>query len=302
MAKAARTDVHRKSQFVPEDYDYVGGYYIGSSDEAAEIAADMHYGEAFGVAELEDALEARGVEGRAWRADDNFRRRLGYGKCTACGAWFNYGFVYLHRATKDVVHLGHDCAHKYEGLKSLSKVDRDFKALQGKAAALRARRLHDRNEADFCASRPGLAEALQADHYIIADIRGKLRRLASISDKQVALVMKIANELKNPKPGDVHVPAPIAAGRQTVEGEVISLKSYEGDWGTTYKMTVKVRTPEGVWLAWGTCPNGYGLQRGDHVRFDARLKQGNEPHFATFSRPTMTEVLAVAIKNKDLHR
>lgn len=296
MAKAARTDVHRKSQFVPEDYDYVGGYYVGTSDERAEAAYEARLdGGVFGVGEIERALEAAGVE---LRAD----HEKAYCKCTACGAWFNYGFVYLHRATKDVVHLGHDCAHKYEGLKSLSKVDRDFKALQGKAAALRTRRLHDRNEADFCATRAGLAEALQADHYIIADIRGKLRRFASISDKQVALVMKIANELKNPKPGDVHVPAPIAAGRQTVEGEVISLKSYEGDWGTTYKMTVKVRTPEGVWLAWGTCPNGYGLQRGDHVRFDARLKQGNEPHFATFSRPTMTEVLAVAIKNKDLHK
>lgn len=62
---------------------------------------------------------------------------------------------------------------------------------------------------------------------------------------------------------------------------------------TTRTMTVKITTPDGVWLAWGTVPSNltgpdgtYQSLRGLEVEFQAALKAGREPHFALFSRPT----------------
>ena len=58
-------------------------------------------------------------------------------------------------------------------------------------------------------------------------------------------------------------------------------------------MTVKVTTPAGTWLCWGTKPSmveghnpNEGRSRGREIEFTATLKKGREAHFALFSRPT----------------
>jgi len=145
----------------------------------------------------------------------------------------------------------------------------------------------------FLASHPGLSEALQADHRILRDMAARLAQYGSLSDRQVAFALKLAAEVSS-KPAERRVPAPVAAGRQTVEGTVVSLKSYDGQFGVTLKMLVRVDTPDGSWLAWGTVPSGLdqaGVARGDVVRFDAKLALGDEPHFARFSRPTHGSVV-----------
>lgn len=87
-----------------------------------------------------------------------------------------------------------------------------------------------------------------------------------------------------------HVNAP--TGKQTFKGRVVSVKIQNGAYGTTLRMTVKVTTPAGTWLAWGTAPMGclsescnHGGLKGCDVEITATLKPGRDPHFAILSRP-----------------
>jgi len=162
------------------------------------------------------------------------------------------------------------------------------------STAITAKVNRDRREA-FVSSNPGIEEALSEEHHILKDLANKLGRYGSLSPAQVALAHKIAREVKEKRrqPPEKLVPAPIADGRQTVRGRVVSSKCYESDFGISIRITVKIETPDGSWLAWGSKPNvaGSAIEVGDVVQFDARLKSGREPHFALFSRPTKAVIV-----------
>jgi uncharacterized membrane protein len=97
-------------------------------------------------------------------------------------------------------------------------------------------------------------EALACKHRIARDIVARFERWGSMSQPQANLLAKLWAEEKNPKPQEAHVAAPIADKRQRISGRVVSCKWQESDYGGAYKMTVKMETPEGSWLAWGTVP------------------------------------------------
>lgn len=100
------------------------------------------------------------------------------------------------------------------------------------------------------------------------------------------------------------VPAPTGKGIE-FEGEVISTKVTEGQWGVSEKMTVKVTTPEGTWLAWCTIPadllrthyevDGYKTyDTADHttlvgrkVAVKATLEPGKDAFFVFAKRPAV---------------
>ena len=105
---------------------------------------------------------------------------------------------------------------------------------------------------------------------------------------------------------ETHVPAP--TGKQTVRGTIVSTKAKDGDYGTTYRMTVKVETGEGVYLVNGTIPaaifdacedaltnvDGWLVAlRGCDVEFNATLERSDSEHFAFAKRPTKATILAV---------
>jgi hypothetical protein len=79
---------------------------------------------------------------------------------------------------------------------------------------------------------------------------------------------------------------------------VVSCKTYESDFGTSLKMTVKVTTSTGTWLCWGTVPSNLdgfngGPLKGCKIEFTATLVKGREAHFALFKRPTKARVTDV---------
>lgn len=122
-----------------------------------------------------------------------------------------------------------------------------------------------------------------------------------------------------------------------VEGRIVSLREKVTDWGTTLKMTVKVTTPEGVYLVWGTRPraldgvygcltcgsttsdhNGWvhapgcadrggqaagfigSAEVGDVVRFTANVTRGDrDPSFGFFHRPRKASVVAQVTCTED---
>jgi hypothetical protein len=154
------------------------------------------------------------------------------------------------------------------------------------------RKAEERTE--FLDNHPGLAEALETDHHIVTDIKSRFVQWCNLSDKQIALVMKLHKEEKEKAeaPEETHCKAP--EGKQTFQGTVVSRRVKDTQWGSSIKITVKVETPEGTWLAWGTCPSSLlyedaenpGAERGAVVEITATLTRSDDTeHFAFFKRP-----------------
>ena len=149
--------------------------------------------------------------------------------------------------------------------------------------------------------------------YILRDMVRKLNKYGSLSDKQVAFALALpgrieetrrrAEQRARERAEEKKAPAP--RGRVTFEGRVVSAKWHETGFGNSIKMTIKVETPEGVWLAWVTAGSDLreayfatgqtgdmvGWLRGRRISLTATLTPGNEPHFAFGKRPTGAKVL-----------
>lgn len=308
-----RTDPHRPGAIIPAEYRYVMSYNLSGSEGGFSFPA-------YGVTCLIDGRTPIYEEGKGWvgskngehLADGNccvvelqrtkkFAATGNTGKCSICGANFVYGDIWVHEPTGEHIHIGHTCAAKYELLADRSEYELGIGRVKAAAAKEIVREENRIEREAFLADHPGLEEALKTDHHIVKDIADRFRQYRSLSDKQVALVMKISTEAKlPPAEKEKNVPAPITEGkcRQTFTGVVVSAKSMDGAYGIQYKMTVKVTTPNGVWLAWGTIPNAllesvpnWGNQgriqnlKGATVEVTAGLKPGRDAHFALMGRP-----------------
>jgi hypothetical protein len=293
-----RTDIHRSGAIVPADYEIVLSYAAGS-----------HGCPPMGInCESEPIYDVKGlivgynkhvaglgccVTGLRQRGE-RFAAYGSVGKCTACGANYVYGDVWRHEPTGEHIHVGHQCAQKYELLADRSAFELALgRRKQAHAVALQ-RAINEEKRTAVLQANPGLEEALTAQHHIIADIRTRFVQWCELSPKQIALVMKLADEIKNPappKPEEKKVPAP--SGRVTFQGLVISEKEHESMYGTTLKITVKVQTPDGAWLAWGTAPSALLAEcraanvelRGQLIELTATLSAGRDPFFAFAKRP-----------------
>ncbi len=286
-----RSDCHRPGAIVPRDYSYVCSYDMGGISEPPW-----------------NAIVARELCVKA--VSDGFKVFGCPGKCGVCGACYRYGDVWRHSPTGDLVHVGHDCADKYAMLAERDDFNAHLEMVKrARKAAIEAERRKCQRERLF-ARYPGLAEALEVDHYIVRDIRSRLFNQGyDLSEKQIALVFKLAKEAAEkaaapPKPEEKKVPAPVSNERQVIRGVLVSKKHYEGPYGSSIKGTVKVSTPDGVWLCWGTLPssillsydaagNSERVEVGDEIEFSAKLVAGErDPHFAFFKRPTNARVVS----------
>lgn len=152
-----------------------------------------------------------------------------------------------------------------------------------------------------------LATALKTDHHIVRDIAARYARYGKISDAQKQLVLRLAREVAE-RSNEVTVAAPVSDRKVTFTGKVMSVKIHDTRFGSATKMTVKVTTPNGVWLAWGTVPaailaslNGYedrhAALRGATVEVTTTLTPGRDAHFALMSRPTGRVVALAPAQN-----
>jgi hypothetical protein len=125
----------------------------------------------------------------------------------------------------------------------------------------------------------------------IADVGHKLLRYGGLSEKQVAAVLKnrdreaefaAKREAEAAKLADA--PA-LAEGRYEIEGDVVSVKSGENDYGFWMKMLVKMDDGNKVY---GTVPSALGSpEKGERVQFTAKVDRSpDDEHFGFFSRPT----------------
>jgi hypothetical protein len=249
----------------------------------------------------------------------------GAGKCGVCGDYFAYGTMFMHDSG-DLVHMGHDCADKYGAMYDLSAWEvQNNRARAAVATAIQRSenekeraaflRLHDGLEADLTLGAPAQeADPTNRGAAILADLSRKFVQYRTMSEKQIALARKLAEEIRNPpapRPEEAKVAAPTGKG-VLFEGEIISIKSRETDWGISYKATIKVTTPEGVWLAWGTLPqnlkdlcSNYGALfdslKGALVSVKATLEAGTdrEVEHVTYDVKTDRETVTMVMKKAD---
>ena len=317
-----RTDPHRPGAIVPAEYQ-ARVYYSLPSGMLPMIGVDctLPYHRKGADGKLEVVTPKCPDSG--WCCVASAERKApgkwgGIGKCGVCGAHYNNGVVFVHAPTGDVVHMGHDCARKYELMFDLSAWEIEHGRAKAAAAKEIAREKNAKQRKNFLDKYPGLEEALEVEHHIITDIKARFTTYRELSERQIALVMKIANEVRNPKPPapeDVKVPGPL--GKVEFEGTIVSAKIHEGDWGSAWKITVKVSVPAsdnapgGCWLAWGTAPRSLMDEivttiendparsranreteirdslRGRMITLRATLESGSEEHFRFMKRPTV---------------
>ncbi len=305
-SKTQRTDPHRPGAIIPADYDDWNSYSLASGpvppigvDCAQPYVSYDAQGRAGQlitptcpdtgrccVASSERAVRAAGlaVFGAA-------------GKCGVCGAHFVYGSMFKH-SSGDLVHMGHDCADKYGAMYDSSAWEIENGRTRAALAKVIARTQNDKERQAFLDANPGLEADLAVEHRIITDIAAKFTTYRSLSEKQVALVRKLADEVRNPKPvvEELHAAAPTGKGIE-FEGEIVGAKVHEGEYGTTWKMTVKVTTDAGTWLAWGTVPEYLATAArptgdlraaliGRRVSVKATLEAGRDSHFVFMKRPS----------------
>lgn len=149
-------------------------------------------------------------------------------------------------------------------------------------------------------------------NHIVRDIAMRLQSWGSISDKQVALCSRIVredDERRAQRAAERAMASPAPSGRVVVEGEVVMVREYDGDYGSTWKMMV--RADDG-WKAFVTVPRGLEPEsytggtvddpksfvaqmaalKGQRVRFTATLApKADDPTFAIAKRPVKAEVL-----------
>lgn len=272
--RTKRTDAHRPGAIEPERYSFRGLYALATTMNGWPVPSfNIDH-----VVKVQNEVAAAG--GQVFG---------GPGTCGTCGAAFVYGEIWQHE-DGDLLHLGHICARKYELI-----ADRRLEELELKRHRARTAREHEaaiklENFEAWVAAREGLAEAIEVgrsnEHPIICDIADRGVRFGSLTDPQVKLVTRLAHEILNPPEPEDHVPAP--EGRVDFEGEVVSVKERDTEWGLTLKMTVKVREDDGVWLAWMTVPSSMinEVERGSRVAMRATLKRGRDDHFAFGKRPS----------------
>jgi hypothetical protein len=302
-----RTDIHRRGAFQPEFYEFFGWYYLGGRGAAQKVDRASKRIENYLAGKDEFGIPI--VEYKAMVYGD-------FGKCGVCGARFALGEIWMHKESKDLLHIGCDCTRKYRMVSGTNwtalTAERD-RAL--KAARSRAR--NEKNRAALLAATPGLAEALEVDHNLARSFKWQFEKNAFLSEKQISIALSLPAQVKArderraqieaERAAEVKIAAP--TGRVVVRGVIVSIKEHEGAYGITKKMTVKVKTAEGVWLAWGTLPNELvrqfdpcnpgtvvyeGANVGDEVEFKATLVAGREPHFVFAKRPVKARVVKTA--------
>lgn len=292
---AKRTDTHRPGAINPTEYR-IAVYYARASVMDGWPVPPLN---------IDRVIEVQ----QAHRASGRGSMFGSIGKCGVCGAVYVEGELWHHDATGDIVHVGRDCAAKYELIGDVI-AEREYQSARDGARRVTAAQVikeQKREERDeLLTAHPGLEQDLQIDHHIIADIAAQFQQRRSLSDAQVALVQKIADQVRNPSAGEAHVPAPLGKG-VTFEGEIVSVKLQVSEqYGATWRMTVKVLTEGGSWLAWGTVPaaivppptgSSYrddedqrerqvrSALRGRTVKIKATLVAGRESHFAIMKRP-----------------
>lgn len=282
-----RTDIHRPSALVTEDYEYL---YAWDSQQPGCLVGIAH-----------DPIWAEWMGALAPGAES--------GRCTHCGANIRYHALLRHTPTGETIYVGETClANRFERASS------DFHQLRKQAQLDRQAQkiLQAWNECK--AANPGVDFDLLATstNPFIVDVLGKGRRYGSLSEKQVAAIVRAferdleheARKAEREANPVATVAVPTGKGL-VITGRLVSRKWKETDFGSVEKCLIVVETPEGEYKVWGSIPSSLydvyeegtivrpGVNLGDLVTLTANVERsGDDASFGFFSRPRKASFVA----------
>lgn len=273
----ARTDQHRPTELVTEDYAYRFAFDGAPSSDGR------------GTSEHARQLLARAVAAAATSTVDR-----GISQCHHCGAHIRYGAVLHHAPSGTSIIVGETCLDNRFSLASA-----DFQALRRQAELDRAaQRIRTAREA-FTDANPDLAWLAakvtpepHASNDFLVDVARRFRQYGELSERQVTAVRNaVARDAERAaqraqEATEPHVGVP--TGRQTVTGTIVATKWQDSDYGGSLKMLVRVETAAGSFRLWGSVPTKLDAHAGDAVTFKATLERSDrEESFGYFKRPTL---------------
>lgn len=298
-----RTDIHRPSVIVPEDYQFVAFEHqkIEGFGDCAAILANREI--------IRQHMDMTG---------GNYSGHSHGGNCHVCGAWAIYTILYYHAKTNTYIRTGMDCANKmdmsYGDMNAFRRAIADHRF--AKAGIKKAEKILMNNDLlrvleiaeEFEVARLAEQEAFHArgdepdyrradafnrrwqDAMVVLDIYRKLVKYGSISDAQVNLLrIKVQRhdnyEARQAKfAAERESAAPCPTGRVEVTGTVVKVAQYDSQFGTTWKMTVKAQQGFMVFVS---VPSSIPVpERGATVSFKATITPSdNDPKFGFGKRP-----------------
>ena len=292
-----RTDVHRPSEITPEHYRFIEFEYL--REDRDDIGGDIRW-------------RREAIQRDFAATGGTYSHHQHGGSCHICGADAVYTALFHHRPTNKYIRTGLDCAvilddgidGRANAFRRSVSDARDAIAGKRKAKAT----LSDAGLSDAWAIFTAEAGTLphkkygRDDDYTIAllfeertirDIVRKLVQYGSISDRQTAFVGKLlkaiparaARDAARKAENAAAQPLPTSKDRVVIEGTVLSVKAQKGYFGEETKCLVR---HEDGWKVWGALPIG---EKGDRVRFTARVTASDDPKFGYFKRPTKAELI-----------
>ena len=303
-----RTDAHAPSNFVPENYEYVGSY--DASPSAYMVVTVGQWGEKQVSYTSEKAHADRMMAMVAASTESR-----NDGRCDHCGANIRYRAVMRHRPTGQVVQCGEQCLEN-----RFSVATADFRAM--KRAAEEARKMMRVRKAvaawmdahpdmAWMASQEGVDANVAADNWFVRDVCRRFQTYGEVSDRQVAAVQRSLVQDAEFKARKAERDAQRAAeeaarphadcpeGRVTVTGAVVSVR--EPDQYAQFPAWKMLVADDRGFRVWGTVPSalfgryGSAPRRGDRVTFTAQVQRSDkDADFGFYSRPTQARVVAEA--------
>lgn len=275
--------VHNPTNFEPSDYDQLGVY---------DNKRPAYYGQPIAFYEAEVAAwkaELEDVFGPDWIKKIHHCAHCGNGRVR----WIT---ATIHNPTGERVVFGSDCT---ERLGFDNKFAFKLAQLKSKAEAGHAKLKIWNKRVKFLEANPDFAAAveqakgeLHKSNSFVQDVISKLNQYGSLSERQVAAVIKsLARDVENvsrkaAEAAEVKGDAP--EGRVTVTGVILSTKDVESVYGWTRKMLVKLENNSRVWV---TVPSKAGAEKGDTITFTATFTVSkDDKSFAFGSRPTLVKV------------
>lgn len=301
-----RTDEHRPSAIIPEDYTFV----------AFEVVRGAFQGD---LGACEYMLQQREIiREHMARTGGTYSSHAHGGNCMVCGnANAIYTILYYHAKSNSYVRMGEDCAYKvdcsYGDMNAFRRAVKDaLQAVAGKRKAEaflvaenleRAWDIYVKGSEFVTDPQTGRRLTDAAIEYrrtwkfeeaTIADIVGKLVQYGSISEKQTAFVRSLVNrmpereKIQRQREAEKAAAADCPKGRVTVYGVILKTDTRETAYGLTEKMLVKDTMG---FVVWSTIPAKAVVQKGDSIKFTATLEPSkDDPKFGFASRPSLVAV------------
>ena len=290
MANEIRTDVHRPSEIVPSDYEYVAQEYLKVED--------------LGTALFLEAERAR-IKRHMEKTGGTYSHHEHGGNCMVCGSVNAiYTVLFYHAKTNSYVRMGSDCAMKCEMSVDFGSLNKFRAAIEDARLAVAGKKKAAAILADRGLSKAwdlytvdAVAAGYKYEEATINDIVGKLVKYGSVSDKSLDFVKTLLERIETRAAKAAAEAAELAAaldcpeGRMTITGTVLGLKTEEGPYGVTTRMLVK--TDDG-YKVWGSRTANF--EKGDRVSFVATVMPSDrDKKFGFFKRPTKGVVLSMEV-------